>query len=104
MAHACCHTALHSAATPGTAQTGEAAYPLVSCPAEGAAQSVMACCHDEAQAEQNATVSLRKPAPVVSAQLLVSLDGQLVSVPPPYNSNQLYRTRPLYLSSACFLI
>ena len=67
-------------------------------------QGAMVCCPDVPQAEQNATISLQKPAPVISNRSLVSIKGQSVPVFIHYNFHQLYRTQPLYLSFSCFLI
>ena len=117
IAHACCLAAHHSGSAVSAEQAGEATQ--ASRLEEGAlgtddrcsddqsgtlSQGAMVCCHDAPQAEQNATISLQAPAPVVSTQSLVSLDGQAVPVFIHYNFHQLYRTPPLYLSFCSFLI
>ena len=117
MVPACCLAAHHSGSAVSTEQAGEATQ--ASCSEDGALgtddrcsddqsgtlpQGAMVCCHDAPQAEQNATISLQEPAPVISTQSLVSFDGQSVPVFIHYNFHQLYRTQPLYLSFSCFLI
>jgi hypothetical protein len=119
MSHACCRAEHHSGSAVNIEQVGETSHSPVSCSEAGApgiesqssinqfgalSQSAMICCHDALQAEQNATISLKEPAPVIGTQPLVSPGSQAGTVFIHYNFHQLYRTRPLYLSFSCLLI